>query len=73
MWLKSIPMFTSPHIPTSVYTNLDSSEPVPNSVSTRLKSSNPISPQFNAPIIVTTKHAFCNVSIFSPFLTYYLF
>jgi len=56
-------MLIKPQIPTIMYTNLDNIEPEPKIVSTRLKSKKPINPQFIAPIIVTIKHDFCNVSI----------
>ncbi len=59
-------MLIKPVIPTREYTILLNIEPEPNRLATKLKSNKPIKPQFMAPIIVTTKHIFCNVSIISP-------
>ena len=59
-------MLINPVIPTIEYTTLLNIEVEPKRLATKLKSKRPIKPQFMAPIIVITKHIFCNVSIISP-------
>lgn len=70
--VNSNPIFIRPAIPTREYTILDIIDISPNRNDTRLKSNNPINPQLIAPIIVRTKHTFCNISIFSPSSKYIL-